>query len=1203
MSHPLEHKLAQLRRRLRRAMIARGASRLLAAVVGTAIALGAVDYVFRFQDPGMRVMLAAVFWVAVGGAAYRWAYRPATVPIGRLELARRLGRRFPELGDDLPSAIEFLGQTEDDPVAGSAELRRAVIAETEAKADRVDFTSLVDRRPVVRGAMLAVGACLVAAILLALDTLSCQVAVARLVWPLGDVAWPRKHHLQLVDRIERVARGRPFEIEVIDRDGRLPERADVQYRLKDAGGEWIEETQPMRRVGSTMVARRENVARSFAYRVEGGDDRSMPWIEVAMVEPPAVASFVATITPPEYTGWPVSRSTGSLRVLRGSRIEIDATATKPLESAALRLEDDGVFPCQVDRDGHRFTLGHGESDVFQPKKSGFYGFELVDREGIRGGAGDRWELRVIDDEPPSVVVERPSGTTFVTPEATLPIRVAARDDLALRRVSLVMESSADRKSHSENGDRRLTTTVSGSAAHVEFGASPRFRSGSQSADRLTIVLYEGPPRAAPTTDAAGGQRQAIDYRWSLVALQLKPGEQFSFRVVAEDYCSQSVASDARAIVVVRPEQLIDRLAGRQQAILAELGRALNLEQESRRQVDGLRGELKLDQSGVDRLRSAELAQREVGRILTSRTDGVPGEVVSLLGDLADNRLDSPDVQRRMDGLLQELGRLGRDVLPTIAREMTASIKGAEIRLDSVCRSQDEVISTLETLVGRLGQWNDYRRFHRRWAELLAREESLAERTAALGRDLLGKLPEDILPEAAARLDAASGEQIELARRLDQLLQEMDASRAALEAKDPLAAAILSEAAARSRELEIGSRMRAAGEAVARNRLEHAKSLEAMIIIDLREVLELLANRREDELARLADRLPESKDRLSELIRRQKDLRERMEQESSSGVGGDVQRWEWQSLGRQQAALKTAAEQFAARLAQLLAERPAEAVRTAAEQMNQASRSAAATDASSAVRHAMDAEKSLAEAAVRLSRHLEKIKSDAAAEQLARLVDTIRSLQERQQKTAEATKRADDAGRAGGGEAAARAFAVRRLAAEQQGLREETVKLAADLADAGVFRRVLDAAAERMGVAAGWLGRRTTDARAQTAQQAALERLTQLAEALRQEAEADEPSPEAAGQDTAAGGQEGKNRPSPGAVAQLRLLKMLQEDLFTRTQAWEKRFGGVAPLPPEAEREYKRLSEEQGALAELLFDLIGSGSEDVRADGEVPNNQP
>ncbi|HLA83682.1 MAG TPA: hypothetical protein VJL29_02725, partial [Thermoguttaceae bacterium] len=320
-------------------------------------------------------------------------------------------------------------------------------------------------------------------------------------------------------------------------------------------------------------------------------------------------------------------------------------------------------------------------------------------------------------------------------------------------------------------------------------------------------------------------------------------------------------------------------------------------------------------------------------------------------------------------------------------------------------------------------------------------------------------------------------------------------------------------------------------------------------------------------------------------------------------GGDVQRWEWQSLGRQQAALKTAAEQFAARLAQLLAERPAEAVRTAAEQMNQASRSAAATDASSAVRHAMDAEKSLAEAAVRLSRHLEKIKSDAAAEQLARLVDTIRSLQERQQKTAEATKRADDAGRAGGGEAAARAFAVRRLAAEQQGLREETVKLAADLADAGVFRRVLDAAAERMGVAAGWLGRRTTDARAQTAQQAALERLTQLAEALRQEAEADEPSPEAAGQDTAAGGQEGKNRPSPGAVAQLRLLKMLQEDLFTRTQAWEKRFGGVAPLPPEAEREYKRLSEEQGALAELLFDLIGSGSEDVRADGEVPNNQP
>jgi len=1207
MTHPLELKLARLRRRVRRWMLVYGLGRLIAVAVGTVVVLGLIDYLLRFDDRGIRIMLTGGLLAVVAWACHRWLYRPATAQVGTLELAQRLGRRFPELGDDLASAVEFLKQPEDDPVAGSAALRRAVIATTAAKAETIDFTSVVDRRPALGGVLLAVGACLVVGILLVLDTLSCQIAMARLAYPLGEMAWPRKNHLQLVERVDRVARGQPFEVEVIDAAGaRLPSRAEIHYRVGGPDGEPLEEVQPMRQVGSTMVARRESVMRPFAYRIEGGDDRRMGWIDVEVVEPPAVASFVATIHPPEYTGLAASQSTGQLRLLRGSRVEIDATATKSLQSATLVLEGGAKVTCRIGKCGRRFTVGQGDRPSFMPERSGFYGFDLVDREGIHGGGDERWEIEVVDDRPPAVSIERPSGTTFVTPEATLPVRVTADDDLALRRIE---------------GNEMGVTGVLPVPTNAQHGQDA---GGTRS-----ITLFEGPLRATAAADGTGGQRQTIDTRWNLAALRLRPGQRIVFHASAEDYLPQSGQSDSRAIVVVGREELIDRLAERQEAILAELARALNLQRESRRQLGqlqpGAAGSLGLDQAGVDRLRSAELAEREVNRILTDHDDGVPGQIERLLGELADNRLDSPDVGRRMESLLAELDRLDRVVLPTIAREMTASIKTAEARLEAdaagggrpsteqaetsvetslaaACAGQDEVIAVLARLLGRLSQWNDYRRFHQQWAQLLRRQELLTERTEALGRDLLGWRSEDVAPETATRLTAAGGDQLELGRQLDGLLQEMDSSRVALAQRDPLAAETVADAVARSREQGTSLRMRAAGAAIARNRLGQASSLQAQIIADLRDILDLLANRRRDELARLAEKLPETEGVLSALVRRQRDLRERMEEEvARPAADEDHTRAEWRSLSRQQGQLQTEADALASLLVQLLAERPAESIRAAAAHMAQASQAAGAVEPQSAVSHAKDAEAALDEAARRLAEHLARVEANAAAEELARLEATIRSLHERQQAATDETKRLDAELCGPATRSGARTAALRRLAGDQRAIEADTSELTATLSGAKVFRQVLDEAAGQMAIAAGWLGRQTCDARVQAAQQAALDRLARLVEALRRPPS--EAQPSAPGGAQAAAGQQPGKRSAPGAVAQLRLLRMLQEDLFVRTQDWQARFGGQSPLPPEAQEEYKRLSDEQGRLADLLMDLIGGEAAGGRPPQDAPTEQP
>ncbi len=199
-----------------------------------------------------------------------------------VELAAVVQRRFPSLGDRLLSAVEFLHVAQDDPVAGSTALRQAVVAATTAETERLDFSAVLDRRPTARAALALGAACLLAGVCVVLDPSASQIAVARLVNPFGTAAWPQMTHLAIRRPVERVARGRAFQIEVIDAYGaRLPTEVRIHYRFDAPEAEAVEEIDRLRYTAGAMTARRENVLRPFSYRVEGGDDQSMPWFDVA----------------------------------------------------------------------------------------------------------------------------------------------------------------------------------------------------------------------------------------------------------------------------------------------------------------------------------------------------------------------------------------------------------------------------------------------------------------------------------------------------------------------------------------------------------------------------------------------------------------------------------------------------------------------------------------------------------------------------------------------------------------------------------------------------------------------------------------------------------------------------------------------------------------------------------------------------------
>lgn len=840
MSHPLEQKFVALRRHVRRMAAVYGLSVVAAMLLGTLAVLGLIDYLLRFQDLGLRIIASLLVLGVLGWTFYRYLFLTLSVPIDDVVLALRVQRQFPGLKDRLISAVDFLHAIEDDPTAGSASLRGAVVSEATAEAERLDFSAILDPRPMVRATALLIAVCLAVGVLVVLNPSASRVAVARLANPFDNTGWPRTNNLVIRRPVDRVARGQAFQIEVVDaRGARMPRDVMVHYRFTGHDGDTVVETDRMVDADGTMIARRENVLRPFSYRVEGGDDRSMPWHDVQVVEPPRIESTVFRLVPPAYTGWPPVTAKRPIRALVGTEVQIVGKTSTPLRSAILCLGGGRRIPAQLSDDGRTFTA------EFTVEKTGHCWFELTDRDGLVGGDDDRWEVHAVRDASPTVSIEQPTANLFVTPSAVVPLRIVASDDIALRQIAIVY--------------RRMDTNLpssNGKGAGDEGGEEVLQKYFETTASRRPH------PNPLPEREGASeGERRVIDDRWDLAPLGLKPGMQLTFFATAEDHRPQTGKSNPRNLTVITVEQLQDRITGREKIILAELNRALKIEQGCRAQVESLVARLaelpQVGQAQVDRLQAVGHHQRDVDQILIGRGQSVPMHVAALLADLENNRILSDDVLRRMLVLLAEIDRMGREHLPAIGRELTTALKAAQVELEepgragqsnqplaglaTAAKHQDAVIASLAELIGQVARWDDYRRFARQMGQLLRQQGDIARRTAEVGRRTLTQELRDLQRQDVVDLNRLADRQLEMARRLDRLLQEMDQAGAEYfqEKQDPSAAKAVEEALELARRLAISGKMRAVGRQIDQNQIGRAATGQKQVDGDLQRVLTIL----------------------------------------------------------------------------------------------------------------------------------------------------------------------------------------------------------------------------------------------------------------------------------------------------------------------------------------------------------------------------
>jgi hypothetical protein len=934
----------------------------------------------------------------------------------------------------------------------------------------------------------------------------------------------------------------------------------------------------MTRTGDVMVARRENIRHSFAFRAVGGDDHTMSWRSVEVIEPPQLESLGIKTYPPKYTGLPAAFAQLHLQVLAGSGIELQGAFNEPITAARILLDGGKTIEATIrdDSAGNPQHAFHIAPEQWIAAESSVYRLQVTDSEGLAIDIGE-WNLRVEPDPPPGVSWQKPTDDLLVTPAAVVPIELAVTDNLAVQRVELNYERS-DRSE----------------AERERQPAEP------------PIELYRGPETAnvAAARATADGDSLAVDYAWDLAPLKLPIGAQLTVNARAADY-RPAVGRTVRArhITIITAEELATRLANRQAQIVRQLERALAAQRATREEVRRL--EIDVQGAGVGRddrsaLQAAELNQQRVGRMLVDPLDGVMALIEEVIDEVKMNRLTDFEPGETLSQLAAELDRLASGPLDVAQRELVAVRKSVESSSASKAQSvasslsaagaaQDEVVAALNRLVNELSDKADYLRFARLLAEL--RDDQLAHQEASRVEIGLGTLPlslNELSGAQRANLNKAAAGQSALAARLEKIDQDMNRLVRDRADDQSEAAGTLTDSLMLARRLAIGVKMHQAARDFGENRVGQALAQQAQIADDLQQVLDMLRRREERRPEQLVDNLRDAEQRLAELREQLAALRQQIAQVEQQPAGRTEQNA--QQLHSQQQALRRDIAQLARQLERLGADEAGRQTQSAANRLGEHD---STNQQPSSSQQVQQAEQDLEDAARQLAARRQQAEDDLALEFVRRFQHELGGIVEQQKKTIDATVDVDQKRREAAPPTEGSVEAIAKLAAQERHLAEKSREHGELLFGLGAVRISLEDAERRLNSAAALLEQDQTGDATQQAERHALARLEGMMQAFEQTAnEAGQNQQPGAGDSV--GGDQPQRRPT-FELLEVKMLRMLQADLHERTTAYEQRVAG-RPGPPDAaqrvalDREAKELATEQGRLAELVQNMLTRDNE-------------
>jgi hypothetical protein len=382
-----------------------------------------------------------------------------------------------------------------------------------------------------------------------------------------------------------------------------------------------------------------------------------------------------------------------------------------------------------------------------------------------------------------------------------------------------------------------------------------------------------------------------------------------------------------------------------------------------------------------------------------------------------------------------------------------------------------------------------------------------------------------------------------------------------------------------REQSIADAMQRSGELVGENRIGDSLLRQQAVQKSLAELGQILKGLGALDPETLLKRVREAEQSVETLRQQQADvlLQTRKLENSTPSTSADVA-----ELHRRQLSLSAETAETALRLRRQQLHRAASSASRAKEAMQ---RAAELLDSESVPPSAV-AQQDAVDGLVQTQRELADVRRQLEISQSAarffKLVEAVQSLEHRQQGLREETGRLAVQQRERGSLSRSQLSTLQHLAESQEQLVQDASQIAATVADATVLNRAFGPIEADMQLAAARLSAREIDAPTQAAQDSAIERLRQLSDVLAESRQGTRsPGPATPSQEP-----QDQAVPDLTLVAQVRLIARMQTDLAERAAALADMVRGKSDLTPEHQTELKQLAARQAELREWLQGLLG-----------------
>ncbi len=705
----LRAQLARTRRSLRLQLALEFTLDAVFGVVLAAAVLVGLDYWLRLGLSTRQILLGIGLLGLLIALAIRSRPRFRAARMDDLSLAMTLDRYRPGTGQQVADVLQLPEQLADDRSASPALIRLAVRQASDALT-AANWRSYWNRGRTAARALGLLAALLVPIGFGWLTPDSARLSLAR--WLLGsNERWPQKTYLSVTglgDRDHLVApRDEPFAVEV---RADLPslEPAKAGFALPGRGQPFSIRSRPEAPVVPESVRLREATAEgairdavmtsigpgkfrhelppsssSSSFGLIGGDDWLGP-IRVDRVDRPSLEAIKLRVRDP-------MASDGAFRTIEDTRqhliflpdteVELTLVGTEPI--AQMRVDvHPGAPPALARVDPKSFTAN------WTLREATTLEIQLTSDATKLQSKPSFLSLGLLKDREPRVTLRAQGVTAHITPTATIPLTLAATDDLGLGTLRLQVERTVAGEEKSEPLTTKQTIPI---PLQTEGG-----RAVLDHQARHDVDLQSSPPPIG-----------------AVLRLQ---GE-------ADDRCARGPQVGRSGVIhlqIVSPDELFYEILIRQRAERAKFVAAVDAAQKLTPTLAGTPSAE--DYTGVARSLHTGTRQLEM----------IAGRISDSLAEMKLNQVGSPKSHRLLqDGVIDPILALNSgptSELRTFLQSLSTTGPKNQADPEKARKLHGDVVARMKTILEQMSQWESFVDVVNQVAEVIKMQQNVLKAT-------------------------------------------------------------------------------------------------------------------------------------------------------------------------------------------------------------------------------------------------------------------------------------------------------------------------------------------------------------------------------------------------------------------------------------------------------------------------------------------